>query len=245
MKFLFLDFDGVLHSHYGRDSALWTFLPRFESVMRDYPQALVVISSSWGDRRSIDELRELFSPDIRPRVIDKIRTVVTRIGGSERGVACRNFCRRHKLRAGDWIAIDDDMGLFGHKDPVIRCMTGFRDGEELLLRMVLAEEIPAWRFAFETVESLFYRLFDRDAERARGYVMAHRAEVGGGATLSQLLFARRRHAVQRQARFLEALYMRSTNEAHVGVGSANERVELPSSRADVSAGYAQRDEDKS
>lgn len=38
MKFIFLDFDGVLHSNYGSTSTLWYFLPRFESVLRDYQE---------------------------------------------------------------------------------------------------------------------------------------------------------------------------------------------------------------
>lgn len=35
MKFLFLDYDGVLHGSQGRDFALWTFLVRFDSVLRE------------------------------------------------------------------------------------------------------------------------------------------------------------------------------------------------------------------
>src|SRR5688572_14508192 len=108
MKIIFLDFDGVLHSHYGAESALWCFLPRFESVLRDYPDVQLVVSSSWGDTRSIAELRAFFSPDIASRVIDKVRTQQRRMKPwGERGEACARFCRRHRLRAGDWLAIDD------------------------------------------------------------------------------------------------------------------------------------------
>lgn len=89
MKFLFLDFDGVLHSNYGSDAALWTFLPRVEAVLRDFTEVLVVVSSSWGDGRSVDELRGFFSPDIAPRVIDKVRTQLRRMKPQgERGDAC-------------------------------------------------------------------------------------------------------------------------------------------------------------
>lgn len=110
MKFIFLDFDGVLHSNYGKDSALWSHLPRFEAVLRDYPDASVVISSSWADGRNIEQLREFFSPDIRPRIVDKVQTVRRRIHGyGDRGRACALWARRHKLRAGGWISMTTEI----------------------------------------------------------------------------------------------------------------------------------------
>jgi hypothetical protein len=205
MKFLFLDFDGVLHGHYGRDAVLWKFLPRLEAALRDYPETRVVISSSWGDGRSMDELRAFFSLDIAARIVDKVTTHRRRMQPfGERGEACRRFCRRHKLRAGDWLAIDDCSSLFRRSDPLISCLNGFREEEEFELRLALANEIPAWRFAFETVGTLFWLEFDRNAQRAREYVLEHRTERDN-MTLAQLLFARRRRAVERHMYLLDGM----------------------------------------
>lgn len=207
MKFLFLDFDGVLHSNYDSDAALWTFLPRVESVLREFPEVSVIVSSSWGDSRSIEELRGFFSPDIAPRVIDKVRTQLRRMKPhGERGDACARFCRRHRLRAGDWVAIDDMPSLFRKTHPLIHCVNGFREAQELQLRMVLGNEVPAWGLALDTIDYLFGLVFDCDASRTREYVLTHPVEYGDGQTFAQLFFARRRRAIEKQVSFMD--YMR-------------------------------------
>ena len=57
---IFLDFDGVLHAHYGPHSERFCFLQRFESLIREYPSAQIVISSSWQLTHDL-----FFSPDIQ------------------------------------------------------------------------------------------------------------------------------------------------------------------------------------
>lgn len=206
MRFIFLDFDGVLHSNYGPASTLWYFLPRFEAVLRDYPEARVVISSSWADGRSLEELRSYFSADIRPRIVDKLQTVRHRLhGDGDRARACTRFCRRLKLRAGDWLAIDDNPRLFRHNTPLLYCFDGFREQEEALLRMVLAGEIPASRFALQAVSEMIGLEFKGDTQRARQYVLEHRPIEGDGRTLSQLLFGRKRRTVERHLYMLGCL----------------------------------------
>jgi hypothetical protein len=203
VKFVFLDFDGVLHTCYGDQSTLWLFLPRVESVLRDFPEPRIVISSSWADGHSLDELRAFFSPDVALRIVDKLSVRRHRIQQSgERGNACLSFCRRHKLKAGDWIAIDDTADLFRQEHPLIYCINGFRDTQELQLRMALADEIPAWRFAFDAIDQLFDFEFDRNAPRTRNYVLTHRPDFGDGRTISELLFARRRRPIEQHLDFL-------------------------------------------
>jgi hypothetical protein len=70
---LFLDFDGVLHSALNvvghRDD--FNKLPLLENWLRQYPEVDVVVSSSWRELMKIEELREIFSEDLRQRVVDK------------------------------------------------------------------------------------------------------------------------------------------------------------------------------
>jgi hypothetical protein len=175
-------------------------------VLREFPQTRVVISSSWGDGRSIEELRVFFAPDIGPLIVDKVSTERRRMQlNGERGDACARFCRRNRLRAGDWVAIDDAPSLFRKTHPLIYCVNGFRDQQELLLRMVLASEIPAWSLAIETVEHLFGAEFNGDALRTREYVLTHRTEYGEGRTFAQLFFARQRRAIEKQVHLLDAM----------------------------------------
>ena len=72
---LFLDFDGVLHPLFTRpelppeESRPFCYLPRFATVLRDYPSVEVVISSTWRITRDLEQLREPFPHVLRPRVI--------------------------------------------------------------------------------------------------------------------------------------------------------------------------------
>ena len=71
---LFLDFDGVLHPQYeGQqqvpDEVAFCHLPRFEELLRDFPEVDVVISSAWRKQITLDELKNYFSEDIRTRIV--------------------------------------------------------------------------------------------------------------------------------------------------------------------------------
>ena len=115
---LFLDFDGVLHPEPCFDQKmLFCFLPRLESVLRDYPQIKIVISSTWRESRSLRELQNLFSVDIAQRVIG-----VTPCWRDYPELFEMNGYQRHTeilawIRCSDepwvkWIVIDDKPFLF-------------------------------------------------------------------------------------------------------------------------------------
>jgi hypothetical protein len=69
---LFLDFDGVLHSAFNAAGHPDDFnkLPLLENWLRKYPEIDVVISSSWRETLRMEALREIFSEDLRQRVVD-------------------------------------------------------------------------------------------------------------------------------------------------------------------------------
>ena len=117
---LFLDFDGVLHADPCSDQTeLFCRLPLLEEVLRDTPQVEIVVSSSWRECRTIDQLRNLFSADIRQRVID-----VTPMAGAHQELAeligptyRRSIEVEAWLRASGrpwlpWIALDDKRHWF-------------------------------------------------------------------------------------------------------------------------------------
>lgn len=78
--------------------------------------------------------------------------------------------------------------LFRKTHPLIYCVNGFREAQELQLRMVLGHEVPAWRLALETINYLFGVVFDCDASRTREYVLTHPVAYGEGQTFAQLFF---------------------------------------------------------
>ena len=49
-------------------------MPRIAAVLRDFPDAHVVISSTWRVKRSLQDLQALFPPDVAMRVIGVMPT---------------------------------------------------------------------------------------------------------------------------------------------------------------------------
>lgn len=158
MKIIFLDFDGVLHSHYGPGSERFYFLPRFEALIREFPSARVVIASSWQLTHDLTALRNYFSPDIQPRVIG-----VSAFTGEQ---ALTWYGKRHRIAAADrylksngyehlpWVAIDDEPSFWQPGAPLIHCRGGFQDIEEQLLRWVLSDKVNADAGSLSFMDSL-------------------------------------------------------------------------------------------
>ena len=112
---LFLDFDGVLHpecevSQRG-EVADFCFLPRLESLLRAFPDVRVVISSTWREHKTLDELREMFSADIAARIIGA--TALPAPGAATRYTPARRereIVAWLQARGGldqPWVALDD------------------------------------------------------------------------------------------------------------------------------------------
>eukprot|EP01042_Synura_sphagnicola_P011839 gene11839-15094_t len=53
-----------------RATGVFSLLPHFEQVMRDYPGVDIVVSSNWREAYSLEELRSVFSEDFRDRLVD-------------------------------------------------------------------------------------------------------------------------------------------------------------------------------
>ena len=115
---LFLDFDGVLHPDitYG-EAALLCKLPVLEGVLRRRPAVQVVVSSTWREKRSLHELRALFSADIAPRIIDATPAWRDVQGEETFGAYVRQAEIEAWLRTTgrvweSWLALDDQAHLF-------------------------------------------------------------------------------------------------------------------------------------
>jgi len=145
---LFLDFDGVLHPEPCFDQTkLFCFLPRLESVLRDYPQIKIVISSTWRDSRSLQELKNLFSEDIAQRVIGvtpcwRDFPELFEINGYQRHTEILIWIRYSDEPWVKWIAIDDKAYLY---KPFLKnlvrtqSLIGFDNGAESQLRSLIEE----------------------------------------------------------------------------------------------------------
>ena len=113
VQILFLDFDGVMHPEFCHESKHFVHLDTFEAVMRVASHVELVISSTWRHKRSLDELKALFSTDIAARIIGatplyaQLANVPDGLVGYEREAECISWLRQHGRVAQEWLAVDD------------------------------------------------------------------------------------------------------------------------------------------
>lgn len=116
---LFLDFDGVTHPEVCLAEQLFCCLPLVEEVLRRRPGVDIVISSSWREHHSLQELQERFSPELRDRVVGC--TPIYKQDMCEpakryvREIECRTWLQANRpevLASGAWLALDDASWLF-------------------------------------------------------------------------------------------------------------------------------------
>ncbi|GAD61336.1 HAD domain-containing protein [Aquipseudomonas alcaligenes] len=142
---LFLDIDGVLHPDPPQPDQRLRSLPRLVEVLRDHPQLVVVISSLWREKLTLDQLRELFPADMRERIID-VTPIAERIDGwlpARREGEILDWLEASGRAGEPWLAIDDQVWQFTqHRDRLIACMfyDGITDAIDALLRQRLAAD---------------------------------------------------------------------------------------------------------
>lgn len=141
---LFLDFDGVLHPFFPRqdlpdeENQICAYLPRLESLLRDFTTVQIVIASDWRHRMTLDDLRQYFAADMRSRVIG----VTPSLPLGDDWIGCRQrealaWLAGHDQSDMPWVALDDVSDNWLLDAPLIICEDGFRDIEEAALRRVL------------------------------------------------------------------------------------------------------------
>lgn len=101
---IYLDFDGVLHAveRFVYRIEYFEFVPPLEDILRKFPHVQVVVSSSWREDWTLEQLRENFSPDIRERIIG----VTPRVVGKKRVFEIKLHLKQTKY-TGPFIVIDD------------------------------------------------------------------------------------------------------------------------------------------
>lgn len=145
---IFLDFDGVLHPDPCFDRAnLFCFLPRLESVLIDFHDVQIVVSSTWRESRTLEVLQSFFSEPIQHRIIGVTPGWRDHLGlldviGYQRQTEIEAWLRGSSEPWMSWIAIDDKAYLFR---PFLKNLiktkseTGFDAKAEQELRTMLSQ----------------------------------------------------------------------------------------------------------
>ncbi len=142
---IFLDFDGVLHPEPCKLDGEFCHLPRFEAIVRDFPDVRLVISSAWRHDQDLEALKCYFSPDIAERIID-VTPSWKQLDGDppsfERQAEVEAWLRKHAAPWDAFLVLDDRPWLFSpFYLPLVKCVraTGLDDKTEQQLRERLAQ----------------------------------------------------------------------------------------------------------
>lgn len=134
---LFLDFDGVLHAP--KKDGLFARVSQFEEALEKHPQIEIIISSSWRESHSLEQLKAIFTKDFSKRI--KGVTPVFEFEPVEWADGSGFFMGSQGLRQKEieaymgenypphtpWIAIDDMPELFSEDASLIYTPEGFNE----------------------------------------------------------------------------------------------------------------------
>lgn len=106
-KFLYLDFDGVLHPNAVTKGDLFCLLPLLSATVANR-NISIVISSSWRLHESMDYFKSLFSPQVRELVIG----CTEELKGDkwQRWSEIKKHAEHYNI--SDWVVLDDALEMF-------------------------------------------------------------------------------------------------------------------------------------
>ena len=112
-KFVFLDFDGVLHGTNQHSLGLFEHIHAFCDTVRPFLSTVqIVISSAWRETHNLEKLKGFFTTDIAqlivgvtPQNIDSYKE-----GGRQREIM--DYCKINNILNEQWVALDDMYRFF-------------------------------------------------------------------------------------------------------------------------------------
>nr|CBA29850.1 hypothetical protein Csp_A14220 [Curvibacter putative symbiont of Hydra magnipapillata] len=125
-----MDFDGVMHPEFCHESKHFMHLETFETVMRAVPHVDLVISSTWRYKRSLEQLKALFSGDVAARIVGvtrpygQLEDVPDVLVDYEREAECRSWLGQHGRTTQEWLAVDDRSWNFRPFNPHVFLVNG-------------------------------------------------------------------------------------------------------------------------
>jgi hypothetical protein len=139
--YIFLDFDGVTHPWGGPED--FRCLPLFESVVREYVEARVVIASDWRSMFSFRKLKQRFAADIQPRIAGVTPLMMAKKGADLHGLREREamqWIEQNRAIGAGWCAVDDAPGNWLTRERLVLTdyKVGFAEEDAVVLRRLLS-----------------------------------------------------------------------------------------------------------
>lgn len=140
---LFLDFDGVLHPITGSAPFQSDCVCELEAVIEYFSSLDVVITSSWREEKTMDELIDLLGTTLGERIIGTTPIIDDPFLHNPRYHEVLAYLATEPIRDRKWIAIDDEAGNYPPDAPVLITdrLKGFtRDDRETLVALIQAQQ---------------------------------------------------------------------------------------------------------
>jgi hypothetical protein len=114
---VFLDFDGVLHPDPCRDDELFQQTPRLTRALAEFPEASVVLSTSWRTFVTFDRLVAPLDTDLRRRVLGVTPrfadiSAPPALVPYRRQAECVQWLSDNGMNDAAWLALDDRASWF-------------------------------------------------------------------------------------------------------------------------------------
>ena len=141
---LFLDIDGVLHPTSGSKPFVPACLSVLESLVSDFPDMEIVITSSWREEKPLSELKALLGAQLGSRVIGATPIIDEPFLHNVRFHEVQAYLSQTNKPNRPWVAVDDEIGNYPANSPVIFTdrRTGITkdDGQRLKSMIIDLEE---------------------------------------------------------------------------------------------------------
>jgi len=125
---LFLDFDGVLHPDPCFDPLrLFEQVPRLATVLAEFPETDLVLSTNWRSQKSPEQLIDLLGAVVARRVVGATPhfssfAAPARLLPYPRHAECMQWLAENEAAQREWIALDDRASMFAPDcDRLIEC----------------------------------------------------------------------------------------------------------------------------
>lgn len=109
---LFLDFDGVLHPSSGHAHFKEDCMSALSSIITKHPEIRIVITSSWREEKTVDELKVLLGKAMGERVLGVTPVIDEPFMHNVRYHEVLSYLKRNSLPNASWFAIDDEPGSY-------------------------------------------------------------------------------------------------------------------------------------
>ena len=137
---LFLDIDGVLHPTSGSKPFVPACLSVLESLVSDFPDMEIVITSSWREEKPLSELKALLGAQLGSRVIGTTPVIDEPFLHHVRFHEVQAYLLETNKPDRSWVAVDDEIGNYPEESPVVITdrRTGIKetDGQRLKAMIV-------------------------------------------------------------------------------------------------------------